>query len=264
MKLLTYPDKALDSSKLWHICKGLGIELTNDIDCDFDRAIYWNMNTISVPDEKIRTVPNVINIRCTNVSKDLVDDTWCKVAGYTISVDPEKFKYRYVRKSKLQYRNHLGVRHDGVIFKHNQKPDDRYVYQRLVNTKTELGYAAIRVPVFKDGIPCLVIKYNQHKFRNRGCTVEVIPQAPIDSQFYVMRDEFPDWISTEELRWLRRFCKLIGADFAEIDMIRDVETKMIYAIDVNNLSGKGFFEGYGDMSKNIQKMFIKSFKQYLL
>lgn len=252
MKLLTYPDLAKKGSKLWYICQDLGIEITRDLG-DFDRAIYWNTKAVSVPDKKISSVPNVINIRCTNVLKDRVDKAWYDASGYTIQINPRNFKYAYIRKSKQQYRSHTGEKHDGRIFDYNQKPEKGYVYQRYVRTKPDDRYITIRVPVFKRHIPCLILKYSFHPFKEMRTRIEIIREPRIWK-----------YIKSRETDWLFRFCDIMGLDFGEVDMIRDKYTMKIYAIDVNNIAGDGI---YGKLSEDevgmVRNLFAKSFKAML-
>ena len=254
MKLLAYPNLVGCGTKLWHICQDLNIEITQDFN-NFDRAIYWNVKEASVPDKKIMSIPNVINIRCTNVFKDFVDQAWHKASGYTIKINPQTFKYKYVKKSKFQYRSHIGVKHDGEIFEgKKQQIDKHYVYQRYIDTENNYGrHFTIRVPIFKRHIPCLVLKSSKDPFREVRCRITIIPE-----------DQIRNYISKQELLWLWNFCEIMGADFAEIDMVRHIRTGLIYAIDVNNISGDGV---YGKLSeenrKMVRKMFAESFKRLL-
>ena len=249
MKLLTYPDLAKDGSKLWHICQELGIEIVNDIDGEWDKAIYWNIKEFAVP--------NVINIRCTNIYKDAVDAAWYKASGYSITIDPRNYGSDYVRKSKNQYISHTGERHDGRVFTESRQPEPNYVYQKYINTKTEgemnQRYVTVRVPIFGKHIPCLYIKGSRDPFKETRTKNMIIPHEDIG-----------EWISKKELGWLFKFCEIMGVDFAEIDMLRDVDTREIYAIDVNNIAGDGM---YGKLQpeevKRVKKMFAESFRRLL-
>ena len=252
MKLLTYPHIAKKGSKLWQICQDLGIEITNDIN-NFDKAIYWNTNPKSIPDARISKV-RAINIRCTNVLKNFVDSTWQRVCGYTITVNPKNCPYKYVQKSIYQYRSHTGEKHDGKIFHKNRNPDKNYVYQKYVQTKTKDRYVTIRVPVFNNHIPCLFLKKSFHRFKESRMRIEII-----------WPDKIKDYIKPKELKWLRRFNQLAGVDFAEIDMIRDVNTGKIYVIDINNLAGDGI---YNKLSKEdtlkVRQIFASYFRRFVL
>jgi hypothetical protein len=204
-----------------------------------------------VPDEKI-LLPDVINIGCTNVLKGLVDRAWQSASGYTITINPKTFKYKYVRKSRLQYRNHLGIKHDGKIFETRQEKDINYVYQRYINTKNKEGkFRTIRVPIFGDHIPCLVLKHSNDPFKEVRCKVEIV-------------ENIGEYITEQELGWLKIFNQIMGVDFAEIDMVRDINTKLIYAIDVNNIAGDGI---YGKLKPSdvirVKKMFAESFNRLL-
>jgi len=247
MKLLTYPYLARKGSKLWQICQDLDIGITQDINSDFDRAIYWNIKTVSTPDKRISGIPDVINIRCTDVSKNKVDAAWGMVSGYSISVSPETYSHKYIRKSKLQYT------HDGRIFTEPQKRQPGYVYQKCIQTKVDDRYVTIRVPVFRNKIPCIFLKKSFFRFIEGRMRIDIIWPG-----------HFKDHISRKELIWLDKFNEIMGVDFAEIDMIRDVNTGKIYAIDVNNIAGDGI---YGKLSQEdtlkIKEVFASYFRRFV-
>ena len=79
IKLLVYPDRVVQGSKLKNLCELLNIKITFDIEDDFDLGIYWNLNPDQLPDQKLIAVSNskkVINIKCVCVLKGFVDKAW--------------------------------------------------------------------------------------------------------------------------------------------------------------------------------------------
>ena len=256
MKLLAYPYVVTKGAKLWHACNKLGVEITNDPNSDFKYAIYWNIKSNSTPDQVISEISHrmkVINIKCGNVLKYRVDEIWNEISGYTIKINPAKFKYKYVRKSQLQYCSHTGEKHDGVICNFNQKRDPRYVYQRLIDTSLPDGrYRTLRLPIFGDSIPCVIVKDSKDRFKESHSVVDIC------------YDIF-GWFSVEERKWIKKFRKGIGLDYGELDILRDKNTEKIYVIDVNNCAGDGIF---GKLpikeSADLETLFAQTFKKEFL
>jgi len=256
--ILVYPHKITNGAKLWHVCKELNIKIINNPKDDFDYAIYWNNQTISSPDKIIKNIAQkmrVINIGCFNVLKSNVDKIWQQVSGYNIKINPAKFNYKYVRKSQLQYRSHTGEKHDGIIFDFKQKRDPKYVYQRLIDTslgsKKFRRYRTLRLPIFNDNIPCLIIKESIDRFKEVKTRISICDPL--------------DYFSFNELLLIRKFRKKFGVDYGELDILRDKNTNRIYVIDVNNLAGDGMFGKlpFEEITK-LKILFAQTFKKEFL
>ena len=252
--ILAYPDKVSNGAKLWHVCEHFGIQITNNPQTVFDYAIYWCNKTNSMPDwiiSQIAQKMNVININCVNVLKSRVDKIWEKSCGYSITINPEKYQYEYVRKSQLQYRSHTGEVHDGIICDSPQKPDKKFVYQRLIDTSVDGGrFRTLRLPIFKKNIPCIIVKDSKDRFKEAHSVVEV-------------EYDIFNYIDGVELYNIRKFCRKIGLDYGELDILRDNETERIYVVDVNNIAGDGIFgklyEGVDELKTTLAETFKKEF-----
>lgn len=263
-RLLTYPDKItiVTQSKLQNVCDKLGIEVTNDINSNFDLAIYWNKNPDQLPDQKLIEVSKrikVINIGCTCVLKGFVDKAWELASGYSITINPmNPSEEYYVRKSQLQWMSHTGEVHDGRVFREPQQPDNKYVYQKLIdteiNTKDGILYRALRVPVFGKNIPCLYVKDHAHRFK-----------GGVGQDFVKIIYDKTKYISQEEIDIILKFCEITGVDYAEIDLLRDNESKLLYAVDINNGAGDGISNMVSKkVAEKLKTILAETFKKEFL
>lgn len=259
MRILVYPDKIVPSAKFWYLCERLGIEITRNIDSDFDMGLFWSKKSDSFPDEKLIKVSlkkKIINIKLNCVLKSYIDKAWEEASGYSITIDPMDPPDFYVRKSQLQFRSHTGEVHDGRIFTNPQEPDERYVYQKLIGNiiqiKNEVFYRVLRVPVFKENIPCLYIKDQPHRFKKSAGDI-------IINVVNVLK-----YIGKDEIKVILKFCKILGVEYAELDLLRDRDGKL-YGIDVNNLVGDGVFLKLSETgSIKLQEILAKTFKKEFL
>ena len=259
MKLLTYPDKIVECAKLAFLCKRLGIEVTNNIKDNFDIAIYWNWNPNQLPDQELIEISNrikVINIKCTNVLKGFVDKAWGLASGYSITIDPRNSR-RYVKKSQLQWKSHTGEIHDGRVCDKPQKPDNKYVYQKLINNtiKNKSGelYQVLRVLIFNENIPYIFINDQTLRFKPHKAKTFV----------KVIYDKI-EYISHEEIKTILKFCKITGVEYAEIDFLRDNKSGLLYAIDINNICGNAFHRLPDSLSEKLKIIEAETFKKEFL
>lgn len=156
-----------------------------------------------------------INYRCTNIEKDLVDNTFAELAGYSIAIDPRTFVASYVRKAK---RN---AAHDGVVFDHPTAPEPGYVYQRLIDNVFSDEIEEIRVIVIGRVLDFVYVKRRLIADRflvpNRSVTV-------VDTEAVLSR---------AEVELIEECARRIGLECGEIDVLRDRTNGRIYVIDIN-------------------------------
>ena len=261
IKLLVYPGRVVRGSKLKFLCELLNIKITFDIEDDFDLGIYWNLNPNQLPDQRLIAVSNskkVINIKCVCVLKGFVDKTWESVSGYSITVDPANPPDKYVRKSQLQYISHTGEAHDGRVFDKPQSPDNGYVYQKLIDNRIRIEnhdlYQTLRIPVFNQSIPCLYAKIHTHRFKSR---------AKYNKWSYnFVTYDIKEYLSSEEIKTILEFCRIAGVEYAELDILRDNKSGLIYVIDINNLAGGGIFRKFPPPeSEEVQRVLAETFKK---
>ncbi len=218
--LLFYPDYPLWETEIFRIAQRLDYNVTNNPRLRFDAVLHWEDATRRRPDERLaqlgRDFP-LINGGCTDISKRSVEAVFSEVFGYRSFVDPTSFRGTAVRKSDLN------ARHDGSIVQLPvAAPEPGCVYQKLLNHVNGGGMAVdYRVPIFGQAIPYLTLRYKPLRARFTTTTRAVLadPQAVF---------------SAGELEKIRLFCRRLGMDYGELDIIRHQEDGRVYILDANN------------------------------
>jgi hypothetical protein len=220
--ILTYPDEPRPYSVLYKICRLLGYRTTRNPDKNVDLIINWEDTTfrrdyaiLNELDKKQR----VVNLECKDISKERVDQVHQAVFGYSLAVDPLTYTGLCVKKSNNN------ATHDGVILKCPvTEIDENSVYQIVVNNRANDDYVEdIRVPIFgTNRIPFCYKKYRhvQDRFSNENTLSEL---CEVDAV-----------LSLEENELLLRFCRCMGLDYGELDVLRDADTRKLYVVDVSN------------------------------
>lgn len=219
--ILFYPQWPYACYTLYKICYYNGYTITNKPQ-HADAIVYFEDKTYRKPDALLQALHEkhfVINYNSRDISKKHVDEIHKKVFGYNLSIDPQTYKGKYVKKSD---ENSL---HNYVILDTPQKPQKGYVYQRVVNNEINGEAIDLRLPIFGNKIPVSILKYRPVLSRfDAGNTRATI-----------MKPE--DVISPEEYKQILRFCREMNLDCGELDVLRDKDTKKLYIVDVNNTPG---------------------------
>ena len=219
--ILAYPQQPPCYSVIYKIAHILGYRIKNESETDADFVLRYEETTFPRLDKTLLNLSkkyNVINFNCNDVSKNQVDYVFNNCFGYSLSIDPLKARGRFIRKSNFNSE------HDGTyITCPIDTLEDNYIYQKPVNNLTTSGLTEdIRTPVFKDIIPFVYLKYRtiQGRFLHENVTARI---AEVNEVF-----------SQEEVEKIRLFCKEIGLDFCELDILRDKDDGRLYIIDANN------------------------------
>lgn len=186
------------------------------------KSIYWSYKTFG------KAVETDYNAGCNDVSKRRVQDVMKIALGYSQRIDPLSYKKPFVEKSNLQFR------HDGVIHRKPTRPKKNKVYEIFMDNSIEYRYFHCRT-----GKDFYVVKY-----RKAG-------------DFSLAFDG--GHVVNEEIDDLKRFCKVFGMDFGELDVL--VHMGKLYVIDVNNMPGNGqLFNKIsdGDLARELYIEQIKS------
>lgn len=157
-----------------------------------------------------------LNSACTDISKSYVADIFEAVFGYALRVDPKHYDGSFVVKSELN-----GA-HDGRIAEHPEHPQDGWVYQRLIDNRTDHGTVAdFRCPTVFGQIPLIFIKERPEakRFANLNTHVTL---TTAEAHF-----------TLEEKQNITRFCEKMGLDWGGLDILRDKSDGRIYIVDVN-------------------------------
>lgn len=219
--VLFYPDFPIFKSVLNRYLRGTGFNITNNPRVPFDLAVAWQDATFRPVYpflESLRDRCRVINIDCSDISKQRVEAASQAVFGYGLAVDPARYHGLCVRKD-----NHNG-RHDrtAILECPLSEPEPDCVYQRLVDNRTLDDWVwDLRLQVCGDRMPLATRRYRPESRRFIGDVHEVIrdPSA---------------WLSARERERVLALAHAMGLDFGEIDAVRDRTDGYLYVVDVND------------------------------
>jgi hypothetical protein len=229
IKFFFYPDNLRHHNKLRYVMDYFGWEYTNNIDDDWNIAVFWDFNTDrKSPEFLLKYNKPIINYGCVTARKDYIDEIFKQVFGYTASIDPRYFYGYCIKKSVWQ------AVHDGKIIKCPVSIEENFVYQKIIDTRFNENYIMdIRVPVFKNIIPCV--------FKKIRPVVEMyggVDRSKHKIKYYKNPNIL---LSEDEQEKLIKFCKLIPVEYCELDVLRNNWDSKIYVIDMNNTPSGGLF-----------------------
>jgi hypothetical protein len=222
-----YPRLPHHRYMIWKTLKYMRAEIVACTDTSSASAadrlyIAWHDGTFVDPgvDDWLPTESRgaMLNGRLYDISKRHVETVFTEVFGYGLAVNPTEYHGICVEKSNLNGQ------HDGLTIScpiKLAKPDK--IYQKLIDNSTEDGYVMdIRTPVIKGHIPYVYLKYRpkQSRFSNVNAKVSMISVEHV--------------FAKKERYVIAEFCKKIGLDIGELDILRNNGDGKIYIIDVNN------------------------------
>jgi hypothetical protein len=219
--VLAYPHALEPGSVLYKICDELDCRKTNDIDAKADVVIHWEdcsfRQTPTLLEERNRR-QRVLNVRCTDISKQRVDEVHQAVFGYRLGLDPLQHRGRCVKKSNEN------ATHDGIIIECPVAVrDEACVYQKEVNNRIDDHYIEdIRVPILGRVIPFCYRKRRPivSRFSNENTSASLC--------------EVETMLSDREVPQILAFSEAMGLDYGELDVLRDRDDGRLYIVDVNN------------------------------
>jgi len=223
-RALFYPTMPIHEHTIYKILYLLGYSLSNDISHPGNVVVSWSYDTYKsrcTELEEISRSDKVLNLQCTDISKEKVATIFHKVFGYDYAVNPLTYSGLCVKKSNIN------ARHDGVVI--NCPIDNRdvtSVYQKVVNNQVDGGLVMdIRVPIIGTHLPYAYLKYRplSNRFSNANTKALVVDVETV--------------ISVREREQILCFAKEMGLDFGEIDFARDRDDGRLYALDVNSTPG---------------------------
>lgn len=219
--ILIYPDYPGSSTTIYKISKYLNYNVTNKLSKNPDIIIHWEDETYKTKHKSLEPFlahKKVINLHSTDISKTYVDQVFNSVFGYSISINPKEYTGPIVKKSNLN------AAHDGEIIEGPiQEIDDNFVYQKLIDNKTNTDTVLdIRVPVIDEILDFVYYKYRKHSERFKNTTTQT-QLIKTDVAF-----------SKQEIKLLHNFCKKMNLEYGELDVLRNNLDQKIYIVDVNN------------------------------
>jgi hypothetical protein len=218
--VLFYPDKPRYNQTLYKICKLLGYRMTSSLQPKPDLVVAFKDTTRRLDDPILKGIAAthyVVNEHCNDVSKVKVEHVFQEIFGYGTFVDPELHQGFCVMKSDEN------TTHDGQVVKCpiRGKMKDA-VYQKVINNTVGNDVLDLRVPIVRDKVPFVYLKYRplSSRFSNRNARVMI---SSADSVF-----------SDHDMIGILKFVQKFGLDYGELDILRDGDDGRIYIVDVNN------------------------------
>jgi hypothetical protein len=157
----------------------------------------------------------LLNERCTDISKQNIEQTFEHVFGYPLAIDPLTYQGQAVCKSDEN------ATHDGRIIECPiEEREPGAVYEVLIeNSISENAVQDIRIVVVGNRLPIAYLKNNWKERRFANWTFEVrLAKAS-------------DVLSKQEQDLVITFARAIGLDFGELDTLRDRQTGRLYIVD---------------------------------
>lgn len=216
-KIYFYPEFPHPYSVVYQVFHQLGIQLRKGIPntAQDNLCFWWEDNTFT------GRSPNTtfINAQCTDISKKYVNLIHKDIFKYSLEVDPTVYSGMIVEKS-----NTNGI-HDGRIIEGPiEQLADGVVYQKVVRNYSPESpdtVCDIRLAVFNGNPSFGYLKYRPTvgRFSNKNTVVHVI--------------DIISYLTCEEINSICEFCQRIGLDYGEIDVVRDLDDRKIYVLDIN-------------------------------
>ncbi|MAF24934.1 hypothetical protein CL634_05100 [bacterium] len=207
------------------ISERLGYVLTkNANDPDIKFAVKWETKGVGLEEYEYSYSGLIINNHTVNIAKTVMGNSFEKIFGYNINIDPKKYEGLAVQKGQGN------ARHNGKLVKCPVKHPRVYsfgvraCYQIYIDWKTEDGLYCqeYRIPFIGGKIPLVYLKKKTEEQRwLAGCSI--LELLKVSEAF-----------SEEELIKINEFCAEINLDYGELDILRDPASNKIYIIDVNN------------------------------
>lgn len=216
-KILFYPLLPSWKTAIHQILMNLGVGLTDNPSDDFDLAIFWENRTFRNRREKLKMLKGIkiINFHCTDVSKEKVEEVFEQVFGYSLRATPDS-------AGTLLRKSNFNGMHDGKII-HGPVEDKKegFVYEKLLNNQVAPDlFQDLRIGYFNGIIPLVSPRFHARKDRFGkiiNATVEKVE----------------DYLSDREVKLIEKFCKRLGFEYGDLDLIRNKDDQRLYIVDAN-------------------------------
>lgn len=221
--------KRFQGSALHKVARRTGLLRTldfNELPDDKIRApnvalLRWSpFDRHALPDHLRARIPQdvrVLNDTGLDTGKPNVDAHFSAASGYCTALDATTGSGFAVLKSNVNGR------HDGRVVKLPLPGiDPRTVCQMLIDNSLGDHIFDLRIP-FVLGQPVLAyVKFRERsrRFENANACVKLVTPAEV--------------LADHEIEICQRFCRSIGLEYGELDVLRDGLSGRIYVVDVNN------------------------------
>lgn len=159
----------------------------------------------------------LINTDLHDISKKKMAEVNKKVFGYDLDVDPTTYNGKVVRKSDVN------ALHDGVVIDcpiPASEVKDDCVYNVCINNIDADDNAIDNRVVYIGGL----VDFYYHKKRHST-------DRFLSEKSTTTIKNITDTFSTSEINLIEKFCQELGAEYGEMDVLRDLDTGKIYIVD---------------------------------
>ncbi|MBL8659790.1 MAG: hypothetical protein JNM75_08550 [Rhodospirillales bacterium] len=216
-----YPDREFYT--IVAIFMRLGYFATLDRHDTFDFGFAWQDSTWLDDQPILEAVARekpVLNLGCRDISKRRVEAIFEAVFGYSTFIDPTQFEGVCVRKYDENARGGSVVKCPVV------RREAGFVYQRLIDSSADGRMIEYRVPIICGDLP---VVYVQEK---------VVPLDTIKTEKLGLHVAVADEVFSDDERLrIGVFCRRMGLDFGELDIVRANDDGQIYILDANKTPG---------------------------
>lgn len=205
----------------------LGYSVARSANEPFDIGYLWDDATHVVPPQELletaETKP-VLNIKCTDISKETVNRVWEQVCGYSSKIDPLQHQGKAVKKLDA---NGKGVGEIILCPIDKAEFNESYIYQLYIQTNFSGPQLEYRVPIVMSCIPSV--------FEVLKDDPELVEGKQIQNQYKhsIKLRSVDDIFNQEEQKQIIEFCKQMGFDVGELDILRCEQSRRLYIIDAN-------------------------------
>lgn len=220
--LLVAPEYPDIRSALAKVSAYAGLRLMRSADTGVPAIFYLDATVREPPAVLMSRDGRVLNLALRDIGKKHMQAVFESVFGRALAIDPTAYVGDVVAKSD---RN---AAHDGKVIRCPIPASDvaeGVVYQVLIdNTLARDGRRFVRdfrLSVIGGRFPVCYEKLRpvETRFSNKNTTAALLEPEAV--------------FSDAELAAIREFADRIGADYAELDVLRDNATGLIYVVDVN-------------------------------
>jgi len=215
-----------EKSTAYFMLRKAGVKFSNNYDDNHNLAWFWDSRILlDKQSKKLKEYSKhlrMINLFLIDTSKDFVARTMQDYFGYTFKINPKTYDGYCVAKhngngTKSCFFLKCPIDADEVFHDH--------CYQKIINFSSKTDSSTlyeIRVPIFKNCIPFIFFKTRNKglRFTSKNRTMEIAPALK--------------HLSSNECQKILSYCRRVGMEYGEIDILRsDIDGK-IYIIDINN------------------------------
>ena len=215
-------------STTYFMLRKAGVEINNKLNGKYDVGIYWDPRMdINKQTPKLKQNGKkikLINLFLVDTAKGFVAESFEQHFGYGYKVDPMTFNGYCISKhngngTKSCFFLKCPIDANDIFKDHSYQKIIDYTDKKDPNTLYEL-----RIPIVGGIIPCVLFKTRNRglRFTSKNRSIQIV--SPLK------------YLTEQECHKIITYCRYIGLEMGEIDVLRSHEDGQIYIIDVNNTS----------------------------